>query len=82
MVTVNHESYKAEVFCVRRNRSFEFTLLDNKKDEIKATPDVIKTLPKKVYGKMLTNTTGYNTEGWFEYVNINKEKINFINKSE
>ena len=82
MVTVNQESYKAEVFCVRRNRSFEFTLLDNKREEIKATSDVINTLPKKVYGKMLTNTTGYNPEGWFEYVNINKEKINFIDKSE
>lgn len=82
MVTVNKESYKAEVFCVRRNRSFEFTLLDNKHEEIKATSDVINTLPKKVYGKMFTNTTGYNPEGWFEYVNINKENINFINKSE
>ena len=82
MVTTNHDSYKAEVYCVRRNRSFEFTLLDKKSEEIKATSDVIKTLPKEVYGKMLTNTTGYNPEGWFEYVNVKKEDINFINKSE
>ena len=82
MVKTNQDSYKAEVFCVRRNISFEFTILDNKQEEIEATPDVIKTLPKEVYGKMLTNTTGYNPEGWFEYVSVNKENINFINKSE
>ena len=80
MVIAN--TYKAEAFCIKRNRSFEFTLLNEKQEEIKITPDIIKNLPEKVYGKMLTNTTGYNIEGWFEYVNVKKSDLSFSNKIE
>ena len=75
-------TYKAEAFCIKRNRSFEFTLLNDKQEEIKITSDIIKNLPEKVYGKMLTNTTGYNVEGWFEYVNVKKSDLSFTNKIE
>ena len=80
MVTTTITTYKAEMFCMKRNRSFEFTLLNNKQEEINITQEVIKNLPEKVYGKMLTNTTGYNVEGWFEYVNVKKSDLSFINK--
>ncbi len=82
MVTKTVPTYKAEAFCMKRNRSFEFTLLNNKQEEINVTQEVIKNLPEKVYGKMLTNTTGYNVEGWFEYVNVKKNDIHFTNKIE
>ena len=32
-------------------------------------------LPDVVYGKILTNTTGYNPSGWWKYVNIKKQDI-------
>ena len=74
--------YKTEAFCIKRNRSFEFTLLNDKQEEIDVTSEIIKNLPEKVYGKMLTNTIGYNVEGWFEYVNVKKSDLSFTNKIE
>ena len=72
-------SKKRSFYYVEQENEYLFVpLLDTTRDNngsLSIKQYLYSELPDVVYGKILTNTTGYNPSGWWKYVNIKKEDI-------
>ena len=40
----------------------------------------LSDLDNNIYGKYFKGCIGYNTSGWWEYINVNKNKLRYKNK--